>query len=471
MNRVLLFILVFATWLCSGVILTLANQNRETQRIREMVRASLKQKTQNIEWTFKQNEDQILHAAIQVAQSARFSTSKTGQLSTISQHQLKNFSDTFNVSVAILDLNGEVTAKQGNAPLANIKNHVVVQKALAGLVSTAAFKADHSLYFLAAAPITNVEGVTSSIALIAHQLQENSCEKFRDEMQLDVLAISDPSTTFCHIPATSTLLDQFSLQAEVKTVPQPMINKNSQPWWVEEQNIGFLIQTQPLTGLMIGRFLTTGVDLRPAFVELAQRQRHDVFLLALMSAPAMIFVSLFLLFSGRKTNQPVEYLTEEQNEPSSFAAEKTFNPSAPLQPTHSSWSENFHIPHIIPEMNPLPSHTLDEHEPPQKLYSPVQSNTAQEKESEFDPDAYQIPQPLIHTESDPDRAHFQETYESFIRTRMQCREQVNDLTYEKFADKLRKSRDAILQKQNAQAVRFQVYIKEGKAALKAIAIK
>ena len=72
--------------------------------------------------------------------------------------------------------------------------------------------------------------------------------------------------------------------------------------------------------------------------------------------------------------------------------------------------------------------------------------------------------------SDPDAAHFQETYDQFVRTRAQCGE-TGDLPLAKFVDKLKKSREQVMQRQNCQKVRFQVYVKEGKAALKAVAFR
>ena len=46
-------------------------------------------------------------------------------------------------------------------------------------------------------------------------------------------------------------------------------------------------------------------------------------------------------------------------------------------------------------------------------------------------------------------------------------EPVEGLTFEKFAVKLRQSREQILRQHNCRAVRFHVYVKDGKAALKA----
>ena len=63
-------------------------------------------------------------------------------------------------------------------------------------------------------------------------------------------------------------------------------------------------------------------------------------------------------------------------------------------------------------------------------------------------------------------AHFREVFEQFVNTRKQCGEP-GSLSYEKFAKRLEQSRAAVMAKHNCQDVRFQVYVKNGKAALKA----
>ncbi len=66
-----------------------------------------------------------------------------------------------------------------------------------------------------------------------------------------------------------------------------------------------------------------------------------------------------------------------------------------------------------------------------------------------------------------DEGHFQEVYRDFVATREQCGEPADGLNFEKFAQKLRKNRDQLIQKYACRTVRFAVYVKDGKAALKA----
>ncbi len=74
-------------------------------------------------------------------------------------------------------------------------------------------------------------------------------------------------------------------------------------------------------------------------------------------------------------------------------------------------------------------------------------------------------------ELDEDAAHFHETYVQYIATRQQCGESTEGLSYEKFEGTLIKTRDQVVAKHGAKGVRFSVYVKEGKAALKAAPLK
>lgn len=62
-------------------------------------------------------------------------------------------------------------------------------------------------------------------------------------------------------------------------------------------------------------------------------------------------------------------------------------------------------------------------------------------------------------------------YDEFVATKQQCGENVEGFTYEKFEQTLKKNRDALIQRHGAKRVKFSVYVKEGKAALKASPIK
>ena len=73
-------------------------------------------------------------------------------------------------------------------------------------------------------------------------------------------------------------------------------------------------------------------------------------------------------------------------------------------------------------------------------------------------------------ESDPDEAHFQETFERFLELRRETGEAGN-VSYEKFVAKLRRNRGELMERHHAKGVRFSVYLKDGRAAIKASALR
>jgi hypothetical protein len=62
---------------------------------------------------------------------------------------------------------------------------------------------------------------------------------------------------------------------------------------------------------------------------------------------------------------------------------------------------------------------------------------------------------------------FRRVFEEFVETRRTCGEPLEGVTFEKFLVKLRQNRAQLIQRYACSDVRFQVYIKDGKAALKA----
>lgn len=67
--------------------------------------------------------------------------------------------------------------------------------------------------------------------------------------------------------------------------------------------------------------------------------------------------------------------------------------------------------------------------------------------------------------------HFKAVYDQFIATKKTCGEPTTGLSYEKFAEKLVRNRDDLMAKTGCREVRFTVYTKDGKAALKATPVK
>jgi hypothetical protein len=73
--------------------------------------------------------------------------------------------------------------------------------------------------------------------------------------------------------------------------------------------------------------------------------------------------------------------------------------------------------------------------------------------------------------SHPDAAEWMTVYDDFVRTKKQCGEPTDGLTFEKFQTTLKKNRDALMQRHNCKRVRFSVYVKEGRASLKATPVR
>lgn len=83
----------------------------------------------------------------------------------------------------------------------------------------------------------------------------------------------------------------------------------------------------------------------------------------------------------------------------------------------------------------------------------------------------EIPDQLRNASRDDER-HFREVFAQYLALREQCGESTAELTYEKFAMTLRKNREQIIMaRPDARDVRFTVYVKAGKASLKASPVK
>jgi hypothetical protein len=67
--------------------------------------------------------------------------------------------------------------------------------------------------------------------------------------------------------------------------------------------------------------------------------------------------------------------------------------------------------------------------------------------------------------------YFRKVYQDFLDLKRRCGEPTENVTFEKFVAKLRDNRDQLIRKLGCKSVRFQVYIKDGKAALKASPVR
>ncbi|MET0594621.1 MAG: MXAN_5187 C-terminal domain-containing protein, partial [Polyangiaceae bacterium] len=77
------------------------------------------------------------------------------------------------------------------------------------------------------------------------------------------------------------------------------------------------------------------------------------------------------------------------------------------------------------------------------------------------------PPPPIQDET----VEWRRVYDDFLKLKKECGETTDGLNFEKFKSTLRKNRDQLLQRHGCKSVKFSVYTKEGKAALKANPIR
>jgi len=68
-------------------------------------------------------------------------------------------------------------------------------------------------------------------------------------------------------------------------------------------------------------------------------------------------------------------------------------------------------------------------------------------------------------------SYYRRIFDEFVETKVACGEPIDGFTYEKFAKKLRKQSESLLGRDDVADVQFSVYVKDGKAALRAKVIK
>jgi hypothetical protein len=75
--------------------------------------------------------------------------------------------------------------------------------------------------------------------------------------------------------------------------------------------------------------------------------------------------------------------------------------------------------------------------------------------------------PPVKPEEAALEAELQQVYHDFIETKQRLGESTDGVTYDKFVVKLKANRQQVITRYNCKTVKFQVYVKDGKAALKA----
>jgi hypothetical protein len=99
---------------------------------------------------------------------------------------------------------------------------------------------------------------------------------------------------------------------------------------------------------------------------------------------------------------------------------------------------------------------------------PAHSASADEPPANSDGDATRV---VPYDEEEEEEAHFRHIFDDFIAKKRDCGESTVGLTRDKFLQKLRDNKANLVAKHNCRTVRFSVYVKDGKAALKATPIR
>jgi hypothetical protein len=84
--------------------------------------------------------------------------------------------------------------------------------------------------------------------------------------------------------------------------------------------------------------------------------------------------------------------------------------------------------------------------------------------------AREVSQVAPNPADDPTEMEFRQVYRDFIETKQACGESTEGITFDKFSGKLRSNRQQLISRYSCKSVKFQVYVKDGKAALKATPI-
>jgi hypothetical protein len=121
---------------------------------------------------------------------------------------------------------------------------------------------------------------------------------------------------------------------------------------------------------------------------------------------------------------------------------------------------------------PAPSPIVTPIRPPPEAFGDDDDDEGEDEATVVNP----VPPELIEATAgvplDPDEPpEWRRIFEEFVGTKRSCGEPVEGLTYEKFKGTLRKNRDQLTTKHGVKRVKFSVYVKEGRAALKASPIK
>ncbi len=139
------------------------------------------------------------------------------------------------------------------------------------------------------------------------------------------------------------------------------------------------------------------------------------------------------------------------------------------------------VPMVPPSAGRLPPPVRNAHPPPVAAAPPPPPpQNAADDSDDGDDEATMVgavPAELLAQATGENRAASEEAaewlsvYEDFVRTKKKCGEPTDGLSFDKFSHTLKKNRDALVQRHACKRVKFSVYVKEGRASLKATPVR
>lgn len=164
-----------------------------------------------------------------------------------------------------------------------------------------------------------------------------------------------------------------------------------------------------------------------------------------------------------------------KHEPTSAAPDAIDLPEAPADAVLEGHSHSVPEPEPEPSPPPKPAPSKPAPPPAPSLTDAVDDGddgiSLAATEAAAPPPPKPAPAPAPEPDEDPREAYFHEIYDEFVETKKTCGEPTAGFTYEKFAKKLRKNTADLLKRPGVADVKFTVYVKDGKAALKAKVVK
>lgn len=154
--------------------------------------------------------------------------------------------------------------------------------------------------------------------------------------------------------------------------------------------------------------------------------------------------------------------------PAPSPAVPAFAPARPAAPARSTPAPTPAVPQATARPTPAPSPPVQAPARPAPTFTPAPARPV----AATPPAARPQPAPTPDPDDDPQEAYYRSVYDEFLRVKQQCGEPIDKLTYDKFVQKLEKNADDIKKKKpEVGDVQFSVYVKDGKAALKAKVVK